>query len=120
MDSSQKMKELCIFKKSVKNRWTVDIFPCFILQILRICYKHAMVAMLSTNLNFCTPFAILNLLVCICVFCFNQCFMLRSIPFKPPPCRYGLASFGLVWFASQRNINLLGKIPHACTFLASF
>ncbi|GAY61162.1 hypothetical protein CUMW_207670 [Citrus unshiu] len=30
--------------------------------ISRICYKHAMVAMLSTNLNFCTPFAILNLL----------------------------------------------------------
>ena len=27
MDSSQKMKELCIFEKGVKNGWTVDIFP---------------------------------------------------------------------------------------------
>ena len=27
MDSSQKIKELCIFEKGVKNGWTVDIFP---------------------------------------------------------------------------------------------
>ena len=38
VDSSKKMKELCIFEKGVKNGWTVDIFPLiyFLLNLLKI------------------------------------------------------------------------------------